>query len=152
MENGWPQPEQFLQSKRQGTRSGETWHRVTKTGKGAKYGIPDSSCRRINDGALRADHGGLPGTTRMVTYSLADQPTSVTGRTTSTDSGHDRGRTHRIARQSARVLRALERRRVRAGFLADNAFDLLDRFVLVFFHPFAHFEFENANVIDPTAQ
>ena len=35
--------------------------------KGAKYGIPDSSCRRINDGALRADHSGLPETARMVT-------------------------------------------------------------------------------------
>jgi hypothetical protein len=35
--------------------------------KGAKYGIPDSSCRRINDGALRADHRGLPETARMVT-------------------------------------------------------------------------------------
>jgi hypothetical protein len=33
--------------------------RLTKTGKGANYGIPDSSCRRINDGALRADHSGL---------------------------------------------------------------------------------------------
>ncbi len=36
--------------------------------------------RPNNDGSLRADHPGLPETTRMVTYSLADQPTSVTGK------------------------------------------------------------------------
>lgn len=40
--------------------------RLTKTGKGAQYGIPDSSCRRSNDGALRADYRRLPETARMV--------------------------------------------------------------------------------------
>jgi hypothetical protein len=44
----------------------ETGRRLTKTGKGAKYGIPDSSCRRRNDGTLRADHRWLPETARMV--------------------------------------------------------------------------------------
>jgi hypothetical protein len=38
-----------------------------KAYKGAKYGIPDSSCRRISDGALRADHRRLPETAGMVT-------------------------------------------------------------------------------------
>ena len=38
-----------------------------KAHKGGKYGIPDSSCRRISDGALRADHRRLPETARMVT-------------------------------------------------------------------------------------
>jgi hypothetical protein len=27
--------------------------------KGANYGIPDFSCRRINDGDLRGNHSGL---------------------------------------------------------------------------------------------
>jgi hypothetical protein len=45
----------------------ETDRPVIKTDKGAKYGIPDSSCRRINDGALRADHNRLFETARMVT-------------------------------------------------------------------------------------
>jgi hypothetical protein len=40
---------------------------LTKAHKGAKYGIPNSSCRRINDGALCADHRRLPETARMVT-------------------------------------------------------------------------------------
>ena len=40
----------------------ETYRPVTKTVKGAKYGTPDSSCRRINDGAVRADHRRLPET------------------------------------------------------------------------------------------
>jgi hypothetical protein len=35
--------------------------------KGANYGIPDCSCRRSNDGALRANHRRLPETGRMVT-------------------------------------------------------------------------------------
>ena len=37
-----------------------------KVHKGVKYGIPDSSCRRINGGALRAHHRRLPETARMV--------------------------------------------------------------------------------------
>jgi hypothetical protein len=39
---------------------------------GAKYGIPDSSRRRINDRALRAHHRRLPETARMVTDSITD--------------------------------------------------------------------------------
>ena len=39
---------------------------------------------------------------------------------------HRRGRTPRVTLQRARVLRALERARLRAVFLAHNAFDLLD--------------------------
>jgi len=38
-----------------------------KAHKGAKYGIPYSSCCSSNDGALRADHRRLPETARMVT-------------------------------------------------------------------------------------
>ena len=38
-----------------------------KADKGAKYGIPDSSCSSSNDGALRADHRRLPETAGMVT-------------------------------------------------------------------------------------
>jgi hypothetical protein len=38
-----------------------------KADKGAKYGIPDSSCSSSNDGALRADYRRLPETARMVT-------------------------------------------------------------------------------------
>ena len=38
-----------------------------KAHKGAKYGISDSSCRRINDGALRTDHRRLSEAARMVT-------------------------------------------------------------------------------------
>jgi hypothetical protein len=45
----------------------ETHPHLTKSGKGDNYGIPDSSCRRINDGALRVDHSRLPETARMVT-------------------------------------------------------------------------------------
>ena len=37
-----------------------------KAHKGAKYGIPDLSCRRINDGALRAHHSRLSETIGMV--------------------------------------------------------------------------------------
>jgi hypothetical protein len=37
-----------------------------QTLKGANYGIPDFSYRRIDDGALRADHSGLSETARMV--------------------------------------------------------------------------------------
>src|SRR5262249_16300477 len=37
-----------------------------KPHKGAKYGIPDLSWRRINDGALRAHHSRLSETNRMV--------------------------------------------------------------------------------------
>jgi hypothetical protein len=39
---------------------------LLNTHKGADYGIPDFSCRRINDGALRANHSGLFETARMV--------------------------------------------------------------------------------------
>jgi hypothetical protein len=42
-----------------------------KAHKGAKYGISDFSCRRINNGALRADHRRLPETARMVTLTLS---------------------------------------------------------------------------------
>ena len=38
-----------------------------KAHKGAEYGIPDSSCSSLNDGALRADHRRLPETAGMVT-------------------------------------------------------------------------------------
>jgi hypothetical protein len=31
----------------------EIWQRLTKADEGAKYGIPDSSCRRNNDGVIR---------------------------------------------------------------------------------------------------
>jgi hypothetical protein len=55
-----------LQSKRQGTWSAK-WLAALLKAKGAKYGIPDSSRRRINDDALRADHSRLPETARMVT-------------------------------------------------------------------------------------
>ena len=37
-----------------------------KAHKGAKYGIPDSNGRRIDDGALRGNHSGLFETARMV--------------------------------------------------------------------------------------
>jgi hypothetical protein len=40
---------------------------LLNTHKGVKYGIPDFSCRRINDGAVRANHSGLFETARMVT-------------------------------------------------------------------------------------
>ena len=40
--------------------------------KGAKYGIPDSSWRRSNGGALRADHHRLPETAGMVTVQSID--------------------------------------------------------------------------------
>jgi hypothetical protein len=45
----------------------KTGRGLTNTDKGAKYGIPDSSCRRINNGALRGNHRWLPETARMVT-------------------------------------------------------------------------------------
>jgi hypothetical protein len=48
----------FAKQKARNAEHKRAW-RLIKTGKGAKYGIPDSSCRRINDGALRADHSGL---------------------------------------------------------------------------------------------
>ena len=35
--------------------------------KRGRYGIPNFSCCRIDDGALRADHSGLFKTARMVT-------------------------------------------------------------------------------------
>jgi hypothetical protein len=39
---------------------------LPKSVKGGTYGIPDSSCRRIDVGALRGNHRGLFETTRMV--------------------------------------------------------------------------------------
>jgi hypothetical protein len=39
---------------------------LLNTHKGANYGIPDFSCRRINDGAVRTNHSGLFETARMV--------------------------------------------------------------------------------------
>jgi hypothetical protein len=40
---------------------------LLKRVKGDQYGIPDFSCGRSNDGAVRADHRGLFETARMVT-------------------------------------------------------------------------------------
>ena len=40
---------------------------LLKPVKGDQYGIPDFSCGRIDDGAVRADHRGLLETARMVT-------------------------------------------------------------------------------------
>jgi hypothetical protein len=45
----------------------ETRGRVTKVQKGVNHGIPDFTCGRIDDGAVRADHRGLLKTARMVT-------------------------------------------------------------------------------------
>jgi hypothetical protein len=45
----------------------ETHRRLTKAHKGANYGIPDFTYRRIDDGALRANHSGLSKAARMVT-------------------------------------------------------------------------------------
>ena len=47
----------------------EIRRRLTKDTKEVNYGIPDSSWRRISDGALRADHHRLFETARMVTVS-----------------------------------------------------------------------------------
>ena len=66
-ENGRFGPEQVLQSKRQGTRSIKLIVALLNPVKGDQYGIPDFSCRRSSDGALRADHRWLPETARMVT-------------------------------------------------------------------------------------
>jgi len=44
----------------------QTHRRLTKAHKEDNYGVPDLSCRRINDGALRANHSGLFETARMV--------------------------------------------------------------------------------------
>src|SRR5215472_5197283 len=49
--------------------------RPYKAQEGANYGIPDFSCRRSNDGTLRADHNRLFETARMVTANLS--PRSV---------------------------------------------------------------------------
>src|SRR4026209_2478520 len=65
---------------------------------------------------------------------------------------HRRGRTPRIILKRARVLRPLERGRLRAVFLAHDPFDLLDRFVFVLLHPFSHFAFEYPDVINSVAQ
>jgi hypothetical protein len=40
---------------------------LLNTRKGVNYGVPDFSRRRIDDGALRANHSGLFETARMVT-------------------------------------------------------------------------------------
>jgi hypothetical protein len=40
--------------------------RVTKARQGDNYGVPDFSCRCINDGALRANHNRLLEAARMV--------------------------------------------------------------------------------------
>jgi hypothetical protein len=40
--------------------------RITKPGKGGNYGIPDFTCRRIDDWALRANYCRLFETARMV--------------------------------------------------------------------------------------
>ena len=57
-----------------------------------------------------------------------------------------------IGLQRAHVLGTFERARIGTIFLAHAAFELLDRFVFVFFHPFAHLAFDHANVFDPAAQ
>jgi hypothetical protein len=62
-----PNREQFLQSKRQGMGSTKPIVALLKPVKGDQYGIPDFSCRRINDGALLANYSGLFETARMVT-------------------------------------------------------------------------------------
>ena len=56
----------FAKQKARNAQHKIAW-RLTKNGKGAKYGIPDFSCRRINDGALLANYSGLFETARMVT-------------------------------------------------------------------------------------
>ena len=48
----------------------EAHGQVTKAQKRDNYGIPDFSCGRIDDGAVRADHHGLFETARMVTDNL----------------------------------------------------------------------------------
>ena len=45
----------------------ETGRRLTRTDKGANYGIPDSTRRRSRDGPLCLNHHRLPQTARMVT-------------------------------------------------------------------------------------
>ncbi len=57
-----------------------------------------------------------------------------------------------IGLERAHVLGALEGARVGAIILAHAAFELLDRFVFVFLHPFAHLAFEHPDVFDPAAQ
>jgi hypothetical protein len=47
--------------------------RVTKAHQGDDYGVPDFSCGRSNDGALRADHSGLFETARMVTANCKEE-------------------------------------------------------------------------------
>ena len=68
--------EQFLQSKRQGTPSTKRQVALSRP-QGITYGIPDCSCRRIDDGALRADHSGLFETARMVTANGDEDVISV---------------------------------------------------------------------------
>ncbi len=46
---------------------------LLNTHKGANYGIPDFSCGRINDGAVRANHSGLFETARMVTANCNEE-------------------------------------------------------------------------------
>jgi hypothetical protein len=66
-ENNWFEPEQFLQSKRQGTRSTKPLVGLPKPNQGGNYGIPDFNWCRLDDGAVRANHSGLSKATRMVT-------------------------------------------------------------------------------------
>ena len=54
-------------AKERGARDSSSRYKVHK---GVKYGIPDSSCPLINDGALRTDHRRLFETARMVTANL----------------------------------------------------------------------------------
>src|SRR6476661_3763457 len=57
-----------------------------------------------------------------------------------------------IGLESAHVLRAFECAWIGTILLAHAAFQLLDRLVLVFFHPFAHLTFDDANVFDAATQ
>jgi hypothetical protein len=69
MTGKWPLRASFAKQKTRNVQH-EAHAQVTKGHKAAKYGIPDSSCRRSSDGALRADHRRLPETARMVTVNL----------------------------------------------------------------------------------
>jgi hypothetical protein len=51
----------------------ESAARVTNAKKEINYGIPDFSCRRINDGALRSNHRGLFEAARMVTANCNEE-------------------------------------------------------------------------------
>src|SRR5512146_2443365 len=87
-------------------------------------------------------------TTKMKTEALVPLPTTrcIALRR------RGRGLTPGITLQSARVLGAFERSRVRAASLAHDAFDLLNRFVFMVLPPFAHFALKDPNVINPFLQ